>query len=338
MALNIGARGRGNIGLDVSGRWMKAAQRGAAGPVLARVCRKKPGAAFDKADATALAGVLDRSGFQGRRAVLLAPRGALLSATLELPPRSSGAPIEQLARMEVARTHKCEPDSFELGLWDLPAPGREDGQTHVFAAALPVSQAEEIITAFEGTGLEIIAIDIPACALARGTSGGTAPDAIVDVGWDGAMLVVMHQGVVVYERMIEEGALSRLFEAAQTRTGMTADVVEPVLLRPTVAERADVLGTLLEPLRVVASEYQEGLAEEIGRSLAYVGHRYNAWSLRRLAVCGDGAAMQGLSEKLGTGLNAECVAGAGGDASSAAHLACIGASWFGPGKQMRSAA
>jgi hypothetical protein len=43
---------------------------------------------------------------------------------LEMPPKSSTAPIEQLARMELARTQKCAPDSFEMGFWELPITGR----------------------------------------------------------------------------------------------------------------------------------------------------------------------------------------------------------------------
>src|SRR4051794_35623253 len=112
-------RSRTPIGLDVAGRWVKAVQlsRTATGLRLAaaaRVARADPAAGFSEADAQVLAGVLERAGFQGHDVVLGAPREMLLSDVLELPPRASGAPIEQLARVELARANKCDPASFEL--------------------------------------------------------------------------------------------------------------------------------------------------------------------------------------------------------------------------------
>src|SRR3954469_22371612 len=124
------------IGLDLSGRWFKAAQASVRGGVRvmakAKLTRgveqgvKGAGAAtpanagLKGTDAQVLAGALERGGFSGRRVTVIAPRHLLYTEVLELPPRASGAPIEQLARVELARSNRCEEGSFTLGMWDVP--------------------------------------------------------------------------------------------------------------------------------------------------------------------------------------------------------------------------
>src|SRR5262245_44364514 len=104
------------IGLDLSGRWFKAAQASARAGVCAKAKMTRgaeakgtpAGAVLTPADAQVLAGALERSGFKGNRVTVVAPRHLLYAEILELPPRASGAPLEQLARVELARSNRCE--------------------------------------------------------------------------------------------------------------------------------------------------------------------------------------------------------------------------------------
>ena len=65
----------------------------------------------------------------GRQAIVAAPATDLMTSMLDLPPRGPGIPFDQIARMEFARVHKCEANSFELSYWDLPTPA-PDPRSH----------------------------------------------------------------------------------------------------------------------------------------------------------------------------------------------------------------
>src|SRR5439155_3902434 len=101
---------------------------------------------------------------------------------LELPPRSSNAPLERIARMEVARAHRFAPDSFEMGCWDLPAAARATKQTPVMAVACTHSDAAAIMDPFEAGGMNVVALDVKAAALARACSPLLAADATAIIG------------------------------------------------------------------------------------------------------------------------------------------------------------
>lgn len=329
----------GGIGLDISGRWMKAAQERGGSTMCLRLERTAPDGMLQAGDAARLSGALDRRGFRGRRVTVVAPRSALLSATLELPPRSSGAPIEQLARIELARAHKCDPQSFELGTWDLPAPARLEGQTHVFAAALPHAVSEQLIGVLAGAGLEVNAVDIPANALARGLAGHGAPEVALELGWEGATLAVLHGGVVAHERTIDEGGLRGLFTAAQDRTGLTTEVLDVVMLRAGVIEHAAEqenaadMAALCERVRPVIQDYVDTLVREVRRSFGYVLHRYPACGLRTMTVTGEGAALPDIAVQLGKELAVACAGVSTGSASAGIDhpgmVMALGAARFG---------
>src|SRR5690606_26804280 len=126
------------IGIDVGARSIKAAQLGRAGRAwgvrtLARLTRSTPGLP-GAAEAVRLADSLGRLGFQGRRVVLAVPEDRLLTSVFELPPRSSGAPLEQMAIMELARSVRRDARSLEAACWEVPAPTRAGAGTHLMAA------------------------------------------------------------------------------------------------------------------------------------------------------------------------------------------------------------
>ena len=66
--------------------------------------------------------VLKRQGFQGRDIVLAAPDQSLLRGVFDLPRQVSGAPVSQIARMELSRMHQVPPDSEEKARKLFPKP------------------------------------------------------------------------------------------------------------------------------------------------------------------------------------------------------------------------
>ena len=88
---------------------------------VAVIPHAQPGAAIDAAAAHRVRDVLARQGFNGNRVVITAPADKLHVELLELPPRHSGAPVDQLAQVEMMRLSKLEGTAFEMETWDLPA-------------------------------------------------------------------------------------------------------------------------------------------------------------------------------------------------------------------------
>src|SRR5437868_5523700 len=84
---------------------------------------------------------------------------------------------------------------------DAPRAGRS---SQVMAVGCPHRDADTLIETFEREGLEVAALDVRASALARATRPLLPADkpicAVLDVGWSGTMLVMLHGGTVVYTR------------------------------------------------------------------------------------------------------------------------------------------
>jgi Tfp pilus assembly PilM family ATPase len=105
---------------------------------------------------------------------------------------------------------------------------------------------------------------------------------------------------VIYERSISESGLGRAFEALRTRLGLDESAIE-LLLSGGLDRRATQdakPGPLHTEARSCITEYLDALIPEVQRSLTYATHKYQGWSMARLAVTGDGASLTGLLERL----------------------------------------
>ena len=162
------------IGIDVGARYVKAVQlsRSIQAPRIeaaARFPRLSPAGDLDGQEVRHVCEVLRRQGFRRNQAVLAVPDEKLLTASMELPPRSSGAPVGEIARSELARIHGCDGESLEVSHWDLPSPARSSA-THVMAVACPHDQADAYLDILAGHGLDVVGLDFPAHAIAQAIS------------------------------------------------------------------------------------------------------------------------------------------------------------------------
>jgi type IV pilus assembly protein PilM len=311
------------IGLDIGGRHVKAAQlERSSAPcgwtvrAAALFARPTPGAAIEGAEVGNIMDLLYRRGFTGNRVVLPVPAEKLLSGILEVPVRAntdggSVIPIEQIARMELARTHRCPPDSFEMGCWDLPTAGRTNRNGQVMAVGCAHLDADAFLDIFDSQGLEVVALDVRACALARAVSSlvGSQPDlsALLDLGWGSATVAVMYGGVVVYTRTLADAGARDLHLSLNTRLGLDTDVADYLLGNVGMTARADdAPGINLPPdARKLLGAYVDSLVQELTVSLSYTRHEYPEIQLRQLLLSGSGAAMPGLVEHLQSVLGIE---------------------------------
>jgi len=305
---------RSPIGIDVGARQIKAVQlSGAASSRRIEAAVVVPRTGNDlKQEARHVADALAQGGFKGADIVLAVPSNTLLTGIFELPPRDSGAPLEQIARAELARMHKCDGRSFEMAYWDLPAPARVGAGTHVMAAACPHADANAFLDAFEAQGLRARRLEIHASAVARACRavlpdrGGIA--VILDLGWSLARLVLLHKDVVVYERKLAKGALGSLVAAEAKGHDQSSDAVERLLIARGLdaavpPDDADVKAS--QALRAAAQRYFDGMIEEMRIPLSYLGNQYPDAPVERLLLIGGAARLPALEAYIASRLDFE---------------------------------
>jgi Tfp pilus assembly PilM family ATPase len=321
-ALNLTNR-RTPIGLDIGDRGIRAVQLEPSGAGLRIVAAASaprplsaaPGAAgSDEPTALDLEGLpqlLDRNGFVGNRVVLAAPSALLLQSVLELPPRSSNAPIEQLARLEMARVHRCGPETFEMGCWDLPASNPTDKGTHLMAVGLPHARSEGLLDLFDAVGLRVEAIDVAACALARACAPAQADGAItavMNVGWGAAVLCLLYKGAVIYGRILVESGIESLHKALTGRLGLESDVADYLLtdvgLATTgtgkdIADKSNAAAVdLPEDARALLVGHVDATVQELLVSFSYATHQHPEAAVAKVLLVGSGATIPGVAEQL----------------------------------------
>lgn len=314
------------IGVDVGGRHIKAAQLArASGGWRIEAAASVPRSPCDpdapgihREDVRELRDALAARGFRGRRVVLAVPADKLITGIMELPPRGSGAPIEQLARSELARMHRYDPRSFEMACWDLPSPARAGEATYVMAAACSHDDANALLDLFENEGLAVKGLEIHASAVARAcrpvlddVSGIVA---ILDIGWDRANLALLYQDAVVYERKLGKVGIGPLVSAIAERCELDAAIAERFLIengldaggadRPSSAvTNRNVTPEAARVARDAASDHFNGMIDEMRIPLSYLANQYPDAPMERLIMVGGGARIPGLSDRLAAELD-----------------------------------
>jgi len=168
-----------------------------------------------------------------------------------------------------------------------------------------------MLETFESEGLEVVALDVRASALARATTplhpAAGAVSAVLDMGWAGSTLVMLHGGAVVYGRLLSDGGLKALGEALNTRLNLEPDVTDYLL--NDIGLSADATGedevALPAEAKKLLISHVDALVQELNVSFSYVAHEYPDVSLTRLLLTGPAATMPGLSEHLANVLGVE---------------------------------
>jgi Tfp pilus assembly PilM family ATPase len=342
----FGRKSRSAIGLDLGARHATAVQLepasgagGAGGPgsgwrvaAAARVSRSRTGQPLDAAEASRLCDTLDRLGFAGTDVILAAPADKLFAGVLELPPRTAQIPLAQIARVELARTNKCSPDSFEMGFWELPAPARAGKSTHVMAVGYPHADATGLLDVVEHAGFNVVALDARCCALARACGGMASASpgltAVLELGWSSASLVLLLDGVVVSERALAESGTAALYEAFLTRLRLDPEMTDYLLGEvglsdagaattttsagatdaAAAAEGRDARPAMPDAARAALAHYADGVVRELLVSFSYAARQYADVTVTRLLLVGAGAAVPGLGTFLAREVGLETLA------------------------------
>jgi len=316
--ISIGAGGWSPIGVDFGQRTVKAAQcrRVRGGWRLVRavsIPRAERTVLPTPLECARLAGVLYRRGFEGTGVVLAAPVNATLTSIMDLPPRGSGAPVDTIAKMELARAHKRDAGTLEVAWWELPDPARPGGTrasdgVAAMAVGMTHEHANALLDSMRAAGLNVVAIEPLPMALARavlplcaGAGGGLS--AIVDVGWSAATVSLIHGTTLIYTRAVEEAGLKKFYERALPRLGLDEARLDRLLAESENIKTSERRGIDRE-VHSQLEAYAETLSRELRASLTYAGHRYPGVARGSLMLVGGGAELAGLAQHVGAAIDA----------------------------------
>lgn len=314
--MTMGGRGPA-IGLDLNGSRAIAAEvdgragRGGRGRPgrTASIRRPDPAVDPDAAEWRRLAEVLERRGFRGRSISVGVPAAALLLETIELPPPGSGAPLDELARCELAAMHRLSPEQLTAAAIPLP-PRRDGGAGRSLAVGCRREDVEATIAGAASAGLRIEHLTAAGLA-AAGAVPASDPRAVtpavrllVVVGWRWAELVVLREGRLASMRVLPELGVQAI-EAGLRRSGAEPDECARLMApRPEAAPEGSPLDADLCGRRdELTSTYVDRLAVEARRSLAYVEQEHGPHDAADLRVLGEGAVCPGLPEALAEALD-----------------------------------
>ncbi|MGB0768392.1 MAG: hypothetical protein ACPGYV_11870, partial [Phycisphaeraceae bacterium] len=197
------------IGLDIGRSAIKAVQlrpsdKGPAVEGRLLIERSSGGANPTPAEAERLSRAMDRRGMSATRVVMVAPSDALVAASVDVPPMDSKVPRDKIVEMELCRTQRLTPGTFELAWWDLPKSASGATITQAHALALPHNAIEETLEILAGIDLNVIRTvsgSMAHSALAqRHPIDPRCISAVLDLGTTQGHLSLMYAGRVVHER------------------------------------------------------------------------------------------------------------------------------------------
>ena len=313
------------IGIDVGQHTIKAAQLLAQGGeyrifALTLLPRPQPGTEIGAGDALALKSALKRHGFHGHALAIAAPEQILVHATLEVPAKVAGAPVEQVVRMELSRLQNLAPDSFEMAFWELKAAVNPRPVTPILAVGCPHAAANALLDIFEGVGFHVAALDVRSAAVARACRPLLLPapqiTALVDLGWRSTSVLFVCGRSLVYERSVQGAPIGELVTRFAQAFAMEPASAYPIINtvgpgndQPAGPYDAESLSVIRTHVRV----HFDKLLEELRVPLSYANHQFPGEGVRRLLLTGGGAGVPGLAAYFAAGLGIEVKRAAPGD-------------------------
>ena len=315
-------RSRTAIGIDFGTKSIKAAQLSISGRrrqivALSMLPRIKVGEQIDCEEILKVRRVLRRQGFCGNDVVLAAPEEGLLRGAFEVPQQVSGAPIVQIARMELSRIHNVVPNSFEMVCWEPPFPSKSKSTMQTIAVGCPHDVANVFLDLFEESGFNVSALDLRSAAAARACISLTVPPpsltSILDLGWNSTKLLLVCKGTVIYERFFENKCMAKLNVKLSEMFGITeesADQIVSTIGFVTDSEASELDQESAETIRKILGKHFDIILEDLEASFDYVNYQYARERIKRLLLIGDGAKISGLSQYIQEMLGIEVISAA----------------------------
>ena len=262
-------------------------------------------------EAQAIAQAVRRQGMRGSRVSMSAPHGELVQALVTMPPSGSGAPIDKLARAELARIVRVQPGELESAYWNVEAVPTADsasrGQGHdVLTIGCRSSEAAALAEAFDDAGLLLARLDAGGCAIAAGVDAvapsGAALRLVADVGWSATRVLAIQHGRPAYQRALPELGLSRLHARSRSEFGFGGLVLDRALVGQRVSR------AIVDAVEHLVSRFIDALAKELRVSLGYVEDGFVEPVDDSIVLVGGGGEIAGICDRLSTLLDTPVIA------------------------------
>lgn len=296
------------IAIDAGARQIKAVQlshtpRGCKVEAAVALLRLTSGGVVDAGEADRLCGVLNRQGFHKCDAALAIGSQNLLASTIQLPPRISDQDLQQVVQIELARANRCDPGSFEMSYWQLPAQ-LDENTNHAMAVACPHATANTLMDQFDSSALNVIALGTACRALANAAIL-TAPDAesvaVLDIGWSSATLVMVHHQAIVYQRVLDKAGIGLVHDALARRFDLDDDMTDYLLAHLGLATDTPndlISGEDRSEVQRVISAHFEAVARELQVCFPYGLRLFTDQPPAVVMLAGGGAAIPGVDTYL----------------------------------------
>ena len=306
-------RKRTPIVVDAGARQIKAVQlmhtrHGCKVEAAVALPRLSAGGVLDAGEFGRLCDVLSRQGFHKHDVALAIDSQDLLVNTMKLPPRISDQDLQQVAQIELARTNRCDPGSFEMSCWRLPAQ-LDENVNHAMAVACPHATANTLMDRFDASALNVVSLDAACRALAN-VAIITTPEAdsvvVLDIGQSSATLVIVHHQAIVYQRVLDKAGLGLVHDALARRFGLDDDMTDYLLAHLGLA--VDTPNDLIsgedrsEVQRVISAHF-EAIARELQICFQYGLRLFTDQPPARVMLAGGGGAIPGADTYLADLLN-----------------------------------
>jgi Tfp pilus assembly PilM family ATPase len=130
------------------------------------------------------------------------------------------------------------------------------------------------------------------------------------------VLSLLHQGAVVYGRVLADGGVAHLHAALARRLGLDGEVIDYLLGEVGLADDGNAGGDedggggsdAPDDARALLAGYADGVARELQVSFSYATHQYPDAAVAKLLLVGGGAALPGLPARLSATLGVEAAA------------------------------
>jgi len=307
------------IGLDFGSTDVRAVQldhRRNLGKVLcaAEFPRFQPGQPITSDEVAQIADVLWRQGFRGKSVTLSMPGDSLLSGIMDVPPEGSGAPRNDIVKMELARMSGCDSKEMEMDHWALPPTATGHNAQQAMAVGYAHTTSAEFIETVEQGGLVVEALDANVCALSRACRPALdEPNGIcvlLEIGFNGTKLAIIHQSVAVYLRYITNVSLGLIIKSLQKDFNLDRVTLRALLSRvnlsisnPTNRRESD-----LVQLESRIAHHFDKLVHELIIPLEYVCNSYQKENIATVVLAGSAGEIKGLSDHLAKKLETKVVA------------------------------
>ncbi len=346
MSRSPGAHNPSPIGISIDRRLAYLAQPARAGASWLEATLALPTEPWDEAAWTALAqqltGVIERRGFRGGRVAVALPLWAHSSVSVQLPPRTSGAPLDRIATTQLSEALGAAPEQLASAWWEIPTPANAPRRPAGAPAPLTVivsggrlSWLEALGHALADAGLEPVAVLPRSWCLARGlVAARTAGDdagttATLELCFHGALLTICRAGEVAFERALPEHGIESLVGQMVEKLGVDERAALLMALSPgdentfaAIRSHAPT-AALVESASGLREAFTRNLTAEVMTSFEYCGAT-NGLSVGSLAVAGPSRA---IAESLAR--HVQAAGFAGGTDTAAPSAAARGAAMVG---------